>query len=227
MRPAPVLVVLAGGVMLWTGWLRNGRTQQPPKPADIDLQVSQFLDAHRGSWHDLNVPETDGRELYRIVATHRYKNALEIGTSTGHSGIWIAWALSKTGGRLITIDIDRDRNRQAVANFKAAGVSPWVDARLGDAHELVPALQGPFDFVFSDADKEWYVNYAKAVLPRLVAGGCLVTHNVSDRGWGSNAGYLQFLRSQPNLETSLFTAGGGMSISYTRAPADLNVVHLQ
>ncbi len=208
---------IRGGVfMIFGGMSGRDVSQQPPKPADIDLQVRQFLDAHRGAWHDLNVPEADARELYRIIVAHRYRSALEIGTSTGHSGIWIAWALSKTGGKLITIDIDRDRHLQALANFKAAGVSPYIDARLGDAHEIVPMLQGPFDFVFSDADKEWYVNYAKTVLPRLVSGGCLVTHNVSDRGWGSNAGYLQFLRSLPSLETTLFTAGGGMSVSYKK-----------
>lgn len=220
MRLVPAIVLVAGALTFSIGLLCSGMSQQPSKSGDIDLQVRQFLDAHRGSWHDLNVPEADGRELYRIVVAHGYKSALEIGTSTGHSGIWIAWALSKTGGKLVTIDIDRDRNRQALANFKAAGVAAYIDARLGDAHEIVPALQGPFDFVFSDADKEWYVKYAKAVLPRMPSGGCLVTHNVSERGWGSNVGYLQFLRSQPNLETNLFTAGGGMSVSYKKAPAD-------
>jgi caffeoyl-CoA O-methyltransferase len=208
---------LAGMLAIWIGLSGTGMSQQPARPGDIDSNVQQFLDTHRGSWHDLNIPEPDGRELHRIIVAHGYKSALEIGTSTGHSGIWIAWALSKTGGKLITIDIDRDRHLQALANFKAAGVAPYIDARLGNAHEIVPALEGPFDIVFSDADKEWYVNYAKAILPKLSAGGCLVTHNVSERGWGSNAGYLQFLRSQPDLETALFTGGGGMSVSYKRA----------
>jgi caffeoyl-CoA O-methyltransferase len=185
-------------------------------PPDLDAKVQAFLDSHRGSWHDMNVPQADGREMFRIIVERNYKSALEIGTSTGHSGIWIAWALSRTGGKLITIDIDRDRHEQALANFKAAGVAQYIDARLGDAHELVPALKGPFDFVFSDADKDWYINYAKAVLPKLSVGGCLATHNVSERGWGYNGDYLQFLRSQPNLETSVFTRGAGMSISYKK-----------
>ncbi len=216
MRQSAALVLLVGLLMLWGGGKWAEAPQQPAKPSGVDTQVQQFLDNHRGAWRDLNVPEADGRELYRIIVAHGYKVALEIGTSTGHSGIWIAWALSKTGGKLVTIDIDRERHREALANFKAAGVEPYIDARLGDAHEIVPALQGPFDFVFSDADKEWYVNYAKSVLPKLAAGGCLVTHNVSERGWGSNFGYLQFLRGQPDLETTLFTAGGGMSISYKK-----------
>ena len=103
-------------------------------------------------------PECPGRRWPDPARHHReeqYTRALEIGTSTGHSGIWIAWALSKTGGKLITIEIDEGRHRQALANFEAAGLSKFIDARLGNAHEIVPALAGPFDFVFSDADKDW------------------------------------------------------------------------
>ena len=122
---------------------------------DLDARVRRFLDANQSQWRDLNVPAVDGQTLHDIVVKNKYTRALEIGTSTGHSGISIAWALSKTGGKLITIDIDERRHRQALANFEAAGLSKFIDARLGNAHDLVPALPGPFDFVFSDADKDW------------------------------------------------------------------------
>ena len=121
-----------------------------------------------------------GRRCTTLSFKQGYKNALEIGTSNGYSGLWIAWALSKTGGKLITIEIDRGRHEEALANFREAGLAKYVDARLGDAHELVPALPGPFDFVFCDADKEWYENYLKAVLPKITVGGCFAAHNVSD-----------------------------------------------
>jgi len=62
-------------------------------------------------------------------------------------------ALSKTGGKLITIEIDEDRYKTALQNFKKAGVEEFIDARLADAHQLVKELKGPFDFVFSDADR--------------------------------------------------------------------------
>ena len=69
----------------------------------------------------------------------------------------MAWALSRTGGRLTTIEIDfGDRYRQAVKNFKDAGLSEVITATLGDAHALVPLLEGPFDLVFIDADEEWF-----------------------------------------------------------------------
>ena len=67
--------------------------QKTPNAENIDKQVQKFLDSHRWSWRDANVPEVDGKALYDIILQHGYKNALEIGTSTGHSTVWIAWAL--------------------------------------------------------------------------------------------------------------------------------------
>ena len=192
--------------------------QSSPPPADLDARVRAFLDQHRYDWHDMNVPESDGQLLHDLIAKGGYKRALEIGTSTGRSGVWIAWALSKTGGRLITIDIDPGRHGQAVRNFQAAGLSALIDARLADAHDLVPKLDGPFDFVFVDADKEWYTNYAKAVIPKLAVGGCLAAHNVYERrGWrggGMTGGYYEYVSSLPFMETTV--TPGGVAISYKR-----------
>jgi len=69
----------------------------------LDQKVRAFLESHRDGWRDLNVPWQDGQLLHDLVLKHRYTRALEIGTSTGHSGIWIAWALAKTGGKLVTL----------------------------------------------------------------------------------------------------------------------------
>lgn len=196
--------------------LSSGRQNPSPAPT-VDRKVERFLDNHRNSWLDMNVPGADGRALFDIIVEHKYRRALEIGTSTGHSGIWIAWALSKTGGKLITIELDRDRHEQALANFREAGVMDYIDARLGDAHEIVRALPGPFDFVFSDADKGWYINYLKDLVPKLEIGGCFAAHNVADRAWGYNRDFLEYARSLPYLETTVFTRGAGMSLSYKRA----------
>jgi predicted O-methyltransferase YrrM len=188
-------------------------------PDGLDARIRDFLDGRRGTWRDMNVPTSDGQLLYDTIMKNKYKAALEIGTSTGHSGIWIAWALSKTGGRLITIDIDEGRHRTAVANFREAGVANYIDARLGDAHELVPALPGPIDFVFCDADKDWYRNYLEAVLPKLSSGACFVAHNISERGYeaGYSAEFLRYARSIPDLETTVVgSRGSGISLSYKR-----------
>jgi predicted O-methyltransferase YrrM len=186
----------------------------------LDRRVQTFLEENAGRWRDMNVPESDGRVLYELIVEKGYTRALEIGTSTGHSGIWIAWALSKTGGRLVTVDIDEGRYREAVANFREAGLDGFIDARLADAHELVPALAGPFDFVFCDADKDWYKNYFTAVLPKLTVGGAFVAHNVSARmrrgGWGSGD-FVEHVLALPYMETTFVERGGGISISVKKA----------
>jgi predicted O-methyltransferase YrrM len=180
----------------------------------LDTQVRAFLDRHRGSWRDLNVPESDGRLLYDLILKHRFTRALEIGTSTGHSGIWLAWALSKTGGRLVTVEIDPRRHQQALANFKEAGLSAHVDARLGDAHQMVPALEGPFDFVFSDADKEWYTNYFAAVWPKMPPGACFTAHNVGSAGQRGIREFLDHLKTVRDGTTTIDrSSSAGVSIT--------------
>ena len=190
---------------------------QQTTQADIDLKVEAFFQKH-GGWYDMNVPTSDGKLLYNLILENNYQQALEIGTSTGHSGIWIAWALSKTGGKLITIEIDKGRHQEALANFKEAGVDHIVDARLENAHDLVPKLKGPFDFVFSDADKGWYQNYFDAVDPKLKLGGCYATHNVSDRAGNRwNQDYLHYLQGLDNYKTTVDNSGGGMAVSFKKA----------
>jgi predicted O-methyltransferase YrrM len=173
------------------------------RSTQLDATVQAFLTSHRGTWRDLNVPESDGRALHDLIVKHKFRRALEIGTSTGHSGVWIAWALSKTGGRLTTIEIDAERHRTALANFKEAGLASYIDARIGDAHQIVPALQGPFDFVFSDADKEWYKNYFVAVWPKVTPGGCFTAHNVSGLFVGAGVReFLAHLKTLPDATTT-------------------------
>ena len=181
-----------------------------------DTRVRAFLERSRDSWHDLNVPYEDGQVLHDLVVRKGFTRGLEIGTSTGHSGTWIAWAMSKTGGKLTSIEIDEGRHRQALQHFREAGIDAFVDARLGDAHDLVRQLPGPWDFVFSDADKEWYTQYFKDVDPKLASGGCFTAHNVLDPFAGI-AAFLDYIRARPNYETTIDrTSRSGISISCKR-----------
>lgn len=193
--------------------------QELNEDPELDKNVSEFLKDHSRQWHDMNVPEIDGQLLFDIIIENGYKRALEIGTSTGHSGIWIAWALSKTGGRLITVEIDEGRYNTAISNFKDLGLMEYIDARLADAHTLVPELQESFDFVFSDADKGWYKNYFIAVDPKLVVGGCFTAHNISEynRSRGGSGEFLNYIKGLVNYETTINSSGGGVSISYKRS----------
>lgn len=191
----------------------GGTAQQTKNQSDIDRRVQKFLQENRNNWHDLNVPYQDGQILHDLIVKNNYKSALEIGTSTGHSTLWIAWALSKTGGKLITVEIDADRQRQAKQNLEAAGLSDYVDFRLGDAHQIVKEVEGPFDFVFSDADKDWYVQYFKDVDPKLKKGGCFTAHNVLQNMSGINE-YMNLVKSHKGYETTVDkSSNSGIAIS--------------
>ena len=216
------LIALASLAILGLAGRPDGYLERPAGQAgavqtELDARVERFLQDHRRSWRDMNVPEEDGRALRDLIVERGYTRALEIGTSTGHSGIWMGWGLAKTGGRLITVEIDRSRHEEAVGHFKEAGLLGHIDARLGDAHELVPRLDGPFDFVFIDADKDWYVNYAKAVLPKLTAGGALTAHNVSARAGGRyrrgsmGGDYYAWVTGLPDFETRI--VNGQLAVS--------------
>jgi caffeoyl-CoA O-methyltransferase len=203
----------------------NVQAQTLKENPALDEKVRKFLSDHSRQWYDMNIPTSDGQTLYDLIIKGNYKSALEIGTSTGHSGIYIAWALAKTGGKLITVEVDETRHKTALENFKQAGLSEYIDARLADAHILVKELKGPFDFVFSDADKDWYKNYFIDVDPKLKTGGCFTAHNVSDRSMGGRGGrggdggqgnYLEYVKSLKNYETTVNNSGGGLSISYKK-----------
>jgi caffeoyl-CoA O-methyltransferase len=210
------VIVLAQSLLMaiWAFW---SHPVSAAEASEIDQRVQAFLERKRGTWRDLNVPESDGRALHDLIVKHGFKHAVEIGTSTGHSSLWIARALAKTGGRLVTIEIDPRRHREAVENFEAAGVSRLIDARLGDAHELVPRLEGPIDFVFSDADKDWYANYFEALWPKMTEGGCFTAHNVSGRMRGIRE-FMNAVRSRPDAVTTVDNrSGAGLSITCKRS----------
>jgi len=203
-------------IILFVGLLSScqNRAQYPEIENDLDKKVKAFLKDNADNWGDMNIPITDGKILFDIIIKNKLNSAVEIGTSTGHSAIWIAWALSKTGGKLITIEIDKSRYIQAKSNFKKAGVDKIIDARLADAHELVPELPGKYDFVFCDADKYWYKNYFVAMDPKLEIGGFFAAHNTVTRTSGITE-FMDYVEGLKNYQTTIDqTSKAGISFSY-------------
>jgi len=123
--------------------------------------------------------------------------------------------INKTGGKLITIEIDEGRYNTALNNFKKEGLDRIIDARLADAHQLVAKLKTRFDFVYSDADKDWYTNYFVSLSSILAKEGCYTAHNVL---WSWDSGikkFLDYVQSMPNFSTTINKASQeGISISY-------------
>jgi caffeoyl-CoA O-methyltransferase len=163
--------------------------------------------ASRGETY-LSVPQRDGRTLRVLAETADAKHVVEIGTSTGYSGLWFCLALQRTGGRLTTFEIDHGRAMEARTHFQEAGVSDLVTIVEGDAHKNVSQVQGPIDLLFIDADKEGYVDYLNKLLPLVRPGGLIVAHNID-----MVPEYLNAVNANPKLETIFYMEGGGMGIS--------------
>lgn len=180
--------------------------------------LKQFLEEQKDRWQDWNIPYADGEALYRLVTENNFKSVLEIGTSTGHSTIWLAYAMQQTGGKVTTIENNEDRYKKALKNFETAGVSHLIDARFGDALHVIKTLDKSFDFIFSDATlisqpKDSYLLFFKATDPLLKAGGIYTMHNVTD-GFGDNGTFMRFLEKMDNYETSIIQASpAGISVS--------------
>jgi caffeoyl-CoA O-methyltransferase len=153
-----------------------------------------------------NVPQHDGRLLRIMAESMGAKNVVEIGTSTGYSGIWIGLALKKTGGKMTTYEIDPKRAATARANFKAAGMDEIITLVEGDAHKEVAKLKGPIDLIFLDADKEGYVDYLKKLLPLVRPGGLIMAHNINPRM--ADPKYMEAITTNPDFETVVRGAMG-------------------
>lgn len=156
----------------------------------------------------LNVPEHDGRLLRIMAQSIGAKNVVELGTSTGISGIWLGLALRETGGKLTTYEIDPGRAEQARENFKRAGLSEFITLVEGDAHVKLKEFSGTVDMVFLDADKEGYVDYLNTLMPLLRPGGLILAHNINPRQ--AHPPFMEAITGNPNLET---VVRGGMSIT--------------
>jgi predicted O-methyltransferase YrrM len=156
----------------------------------------------------LSVPVQDGKALRLLTEAVDARNEVEIGTSTGYSGLWFCLALQRTGGHLTTFEIDHQRASMARQHFKEAGVEKMVTVVEGDAHEEVAKLKGPIDVAFIDADKGGYVDYLNKLFPLVRPGGLILAHNVE-----MVPDYVRAVTSNPDLETIFYREGAGLGVT--------------
>ena len=199
--------------------LAQGRTSpramEPERLANSveERRVLEVLSDVDRNQRYLSVPPEDGQLLRVLVESTGAKHAVEIGTSTGYSGLWILLGLMKTGGRLTTHEINAERHQRARANFERAGLAKQATLVLGDAHVEVTRLAGPIDFVFLDADKDGYLDYLTKLRPLLRPGGLIAAHNMV---WPApDSAYLKAVTADPGLETvfvNMQAAGIGITL---------------
>jgi len=173
---------------------------------DNEKKILNILDDILARQRYRNVPPQDGRLLRLLAESMNARNVVEIGTSTGYSGIWLGLALQKTGGKLTTFEIDPGRAATARDNFKRAGMAGIITLVEGDAHEKVTTLKGPIDILFLDADKQGYIDYLNKLLPLIRPGGLVIAHNITPGM--ADPKYMEAITTDPDLETVVRTGVG-------------------
>ncbi len=173
--------------------------------------------------------------LHFLVVATGARRAVEVGTLGGYSGTWIARGLGPQG-KLFTLEVDAKHARVARENFRSAEVHDRVEVLEGNAEAILPSLseQGPFDFVFIDADKVGYPQYLDWALENLETGGVVAAHNAFARGRiveegttdESVSALQQFnsrLAADPRLVATIFPAGDGVAIAVLTGRAAVTV----
>lgn len=163
--------------------------------AIVAPDVADYIDslANRGSAELAKVEDQGDREgwpivgaaegslLYILAKSIGAKRVLELGTAIGYSGTWFARTLPEDG-QLITVEANPDTARIAQANLEKTGVASKVTILVGLARDILEDLQGPFDLIFVDINKDGYPEVLEPSIQRLRVGGLLVTDNVLWRG---------------------------------------------
>ncbi len=159
------------------------------------------------------VSPSDGRLLHDLIVERGYKRALDIGTAEGYTALWLGLAMSKTGGRVVTIEIDPETADRARANFRQAGLESVIDSRMNDALAEIPALQGDFDFVFMDTGAPLNKKLFDLLQARISPGGAILAHNAASFS-SQQPDFLKAIQNDPGFETkTVATARGGILVS--------------
>jgi predicted O-methyltransferase YrrM len=159
-------------------------------------------------------PET-GRLVNILAKSLKAPRILEIGTSYGYSGIWLAEAARATGGRLVTMELSVAKSTFAKEMSQKAGLADFVDFQVGDALELIAKLPHGIDFVLVDLWKDLYAPCLEAFYPKLNAGAIIVSDNMIEPASAAEdvARYQKAIRAKPKIRSILVPVGSGLEIS--------------
>jgi len=148
------------------------------------MRVSDDLQRFRNDFVEkfhrigMNTTPGDAQFLRILIESSRAKNGLEIGAASGYGAIVMGLGFERNKGHLTSIDIDADMARTVRANIRKMKLNEIVTVVKGAALKVIPKLDGPFDFVFIDALKEEYLDYLRAVEPKLKPRAVIVADNV-------------------------------------------------
>jgi predicted O-methyltransferase YrrM len=181
-----------------------------------EREMMQRGGAGGADWRDrvlLAVGPDAGRLINILARSLKAPSILEIGTSYGYSGIWLADAARASGGRLTTLELQDYKSGYAREMSAKAGLAEHVDFKVGDAVKLIGELAGGFDFVLLDLWKDLYVPCLEAFYPKLNPGAIIVADNIIRPGGEEVARYVKAVRAKPKVASILVPVGAGLEIS--------------
>lgn len=165
----------------------------------------------------MNTTPSDARFLRILIESSKAKNGLEIGVATGYGAMVMGLGFERNGGSLTSVEIDAAMVKTARANIRKMHLQKTVTVVKGPALKVIPRLEGPFDFVFIDALKKEYLQYFRAVEPKLAARAVVVADNVIKFA-DVMRDFLDAVQSDPAYQTVVIRAsdekGDGMAIIY-------------
>jgi predicted O-methyltransferase YrrM len=182
---------------------------------ELQTQIGEDEWIERRDEFLIAVGRETGMLLNILIKSSRARNILELGTSYGYSAIWLTEAARQNGGKVTSVDLSAKKQEYARSMLKKAGLSAYVELRAGDAREVVPKLDGPFDFVLLDLWKDLYIPCFDLVYPKLTKGAFVAADNIllpeAYRPMGKQ--YRKHVRSKPNIDSVLLPVGSGVELS--------------
>lgn len=162
-----------------------------------------------------NIPRKTAVLINTFIKMMDTKNALEIGTSNGYSGIWIAKALKATGGKLTTIEYYEKRQSIAIENFKKCNVDDIIKPIQGSACEILESLGSDekFDFVFIDANKREYVKYFELIKPHLAEKALIIADNITSHAEKVQT-FIDAVDADDDFQYEIVEVPGGILVAY-------------
>ena len=153
-----------------------------------------------------------GRVLQEVIRKVKPKRILEVGALIGYSAILMGKVLG-SDAHIITIEIHSDEAAAAKDNIRKVGIKPAVDVLVGDAIEILPKLEGPFDLVFVDADKTECIDYIKLVEDKLHKESVVVADNAGVFA-DEMREYLDYVRNSGKYDSRYVPVGeDGLEVS--------------
>jgi predicted O-methyltransferase YrrM len=168
-------------------------------------RMLRLLDRATTRWHFPVVGRAKGGLLRRLLARHRPRRAVEIGSLFGYSATLIASELPP-GGRLVSVEANPFLAWMVEANVREAGLGRRVTVRSGDARRVIPTLRDRFDFALIDAAKAEYLDYLRRLEPKLRPGAVVVADNTGIFR-RDVAPYLRYVRKSGRYETREYEFG--------------------